>query len=70
MVVEVKVEGATFEASLPKPLFDVGNRGTFATWFNVTKDGRFLIPTISKPVEQSVGVPITVVLNWTVGLKK
>jgi len=34
---------------------------------DVSKDGRFLIPAA---VGQSANVPITVVLNWQVGLKK
>ncbi|MBZ5607139.1 MAG: protein kinase [Acidobacteriia bacterium] len=65
MVVEV-TGGAKFEASVPSPLFDTrltsGN-----TWFDVSKDGRFLIPA---SVEQSTSVPMTVVVNWTAGLKK
>jgi len=62
MVVEVK-EGGKFEASVPKPLFDIrtGPEG----WLDVCKDGHFLIPT---PVEASV--PITIVVNWTARLKK
>jgi len=62
MAVEVN-GGAKFEAGVPKPLFET--RG--ATFFDVSKDGRFLIPT---QTEQSAGVPITVVVNWTAGLKK
>jgi serine/threonine protein kinase len=62
MVVEVN-DGAKFEASVPKPLFQVP--GGYS-WFDVSKDLRFLIPT---PVEQSARLPITVVINWTAGLK-
>jgi serine/threonine protein kinase len=56
-------------AGAPKALFDpktghpAGARFPF-TYFDVAKDGCFLIP-----VEQS-GVPITVVVNWTAGLNK
>jgi eukaryotic-like serine/threonine-protein kinase len=56
-------------AGAPKALFDpktghpAGARFPF-TYFEVAKDGRFLIP-----VEQS-GAPITVVVNWTAGLNK
>jgi hypothetical protein len=67
MAVEVK-GGARFEAGVPKPLFDtrLGNlRGD--QWFDVTTDGRFLIPTL---LEQSAVAPLTVVLNWQAGLKK
>ena len=61
MAVPVKA-GSTFEAGVPKVLFEVP-RG----WFDVSKDGRFLV---SMPVEQSAIVQIAVVLNWTAGLKR
>jgi dipeptidyl aminopeptidase/acylaminoacyl peptidase len=63
MAVEVKT-GAKFEAGSPKSLFDAHLAGN---GFDVGKDGRFLIPV---PVEQGGATPITVVLNWTAGLKK
>ncbi len=66
MVVEAK-GGAKFEASVPKALFDVHTVNGLNFVFDVSKDGRFLIPT---PVEPSANVPMTVVVNWTAGLKK
>jgi hypothetical protein len=36
-------------------------------WFDVTLDGRFLIPT---QVEQTGNAPITVAINWQAGLRK
>jgi len=65
MAVEVK-GGAKFEAGLPKPLFDARIAGG-GTWFDVSKDGRFLIPV--QP-EQAANAPMTVVVNWTAALKK
>ncbi len=69
MAVEVKGDtakgGAKFEAGLPKPLFDT--RIPIFAWFDVSNDGRFLMPA---PVGQSANVPMTVVVNWTAGLKK
>ena len=64
MAVEIK-GGAKFEAGLPKPLFDVhiNNDG----WYDVSKDGRFLIPN---QIGQATSAPMTVVLNWTAGLKR
>lgn len=64
MVVEVKA-GDKFEASVPKLLFaaPIGPNH----WFDVSKDGRFLIPT---PVEQSANVAMIVAVNWVEGLKK
>ncbi|MEO8052798.1 MAG: protein kinase [Acidobacteriota bacterium] len=64
MAVEVKVSGKSFQAGVPKPLFEVAAQGQF----DVSKDGRFLIQV---PVEQgSANVPLTVVTNWQAGLKK
>ena len=63
MAAEVK-SGASFQAGLPKPLFNTRLAGTA---FDVSKDGRFLIPT---QIEQTSSAPITVVINWTAGLKK
>jgi Tol biopolymer transport system component len=63
MAVEVK-PGPKFDAGIPKPLFDTRRTGI---GYDVGKDGRFLIPV---PVEQSGTSPITMVINWTAGLKK
>ena len=64
MAVEIK-PGATFQAGVPKPLFDVRMLGG-NTNFEVSKDGHFLIPSL---LDQSA-VPMTVVLNWTAMLTK
>ncbi|HSR07214.1 MAG TPA: hypothetical protein VLM42_08700 [Bryobacteraceae bacterium] len=63
MAVAVKT-GPKFEAGVPKPLFDARLAGN---GFDVSKDGRFLIPT---QIEQAGSAPINVVINWTAGLKK
>jgi serine/threonine protein kinase len=65
MTVDVKA-GEKFEAGAPKALFEVRLVGqqTYA----VSPDARrFLFPTLS---EEVAGAPLTVVLNWTAGLKK
>lgn len=36
-------------------------------WFDISKDGRFLIPAA---VEESAGAPLTVVVNWQAELKR
>jgi hypothetical protein len=51
---------------VPKPLFDVRLAGGVNPWFDVSKDGRFLIPV----PEQTANAPMTVVVNWQAGLKK
>jgi hypothetical protein len=68
MAVDVK-PGSTFELTTPKALFqtqvvryEAPNRDT------VSGDGqRFLV---NSPVEEVRQTPITVVLNWTAGVKK
>jgi hypothetical protein len=64
MAVDIKVS-ATFEAGLPKPLFNTRLPPNNA--YDVGKNGRFLMPV---QIEQAGTVPITVVVNWTVKLKK
>jgi hypothetical protein len=67
MRVEVKA-GPKIDTGVPKPLFDNRARGTLlGAGHDVANDGRFLVPV---PVEQSGATPITVVINWTAGLKK
>ena len=62
MAVEVQ-GGFKFEPGVPKPLFDTASSSAF----DVSKDGRFLLPRL---IEQTGPVSITVVVNWTAGLKK
>jgi eukaryotic-like serine/threonine-protein kinase len=64
MAVDVK-SGSKFEASLPKPLFET--RSGDEWWFDVSSDGRFLIPS---PVERSAAPSMTVVINWQAAVKK
>ena len=63
--------GATFEAGVPKALFQTSFIGSPTGGFNhyaVTADGqRFLL---NVPTGEGSASPITVVLNWTAGLKK
>ncbi len=68
MAAAVNGKGANFEVGAVKPLFEArfvtGGRNQYA----VSADGqRFLINTTP---EQEATAPITVVLNWTAGLKK
>lgn len=65
MAVDV-ASGAKFQAGGPKPLFDSHFPGGLV-WYDVSKDGRFLIPVES---EQAANTPMTVVVNWTAALKK
>jgi hypothetical protein len=66
MAAEVKT-GSKFEAGVPKPLFNVRLSRGMDAWFDVTGDGRFLIPV---QVGQTSKAPITVVVNWQAGLRK
>jgi Tol biopolymer transport system component len=59
MAVEVK-EGPTF--AVPRPLFETRDLA-----FDVSKDGRFLIPTQR---EQAAAAPMNVIVNWMARLRK
>jgi Tol biopolymer transport system component len=68
MAATVNGKGTNFEVGAIKPLFEtriaMGGRYRYA----VSADGQqFLITTVQ---EQAASAPITVVLNWTAGLKK
>ena len=69
MVMDVSTEGQTFKFGVPKPLFDLvqeveGRRSRY----QVAANGqRFLV---NVPLKSTLSAPITVITNWTVGLKK
>jgi hypothetical protein len=68
MAVPVRT-GASIEIGEAKMLFSTGNPGlySFNDGFDVTRNGRFLIPVIAE--DSTSGQP-TVVVNWTALLKK
>ena len=68
MAAQVK-GGASFEAGTPAPLFEFRAGGYLTTpYYSVTRDGkRFLLSTI---VETVPNAPLTMVVNWTAGVKK
>jgi serine/threonine protein kinase/Tol biopolymer transport system component len=67
MAVEVSAtSSAKFDFTAAKPLFDAKISGNPWEQFDVSKDGRFLIPV---PVQEGAGTPITVVVNWPSLLK-
>ena len=64
----VNGKGSSFEVGAVKPLFQTRAVGPLGSPYDVSADGqRFLINT--RP-EQTAAVPITVVMNWTEGLKR
>ena len=69
MAVEVDGSSDTFEARVPRPLFEprVGAISGDSP-YDVAADGRrFLVKVL---VEETVPAPVTVVLNWTADLKR
>jgi hypothetical protein len=66
MAVPVKSTATTFEPGSAVALFETHTRGYVP--YDVAADGRFLINTVTEGVADSS--PITVVLNWTAGLRK
>jgi hypothetical protein len=69
--VPVTTDGPAFSAGRPRALFDVEvpePNPPFPTDYAVTADGqRFLVNTV---VDQPTRAALTVILNWTSGLKK
>jgi hypothetical protein len=65
MAVDIKL-GAQPQFGIPKILFRA-HLSTYSTTFDVTRDGRFLLPAL---VDQETAAPMTVVLNWPGLLKK
>jgi hypothetical protein len=57
--------GIKFDYTAPKPLFDAHIPPMVS--FDVSKEGRFLIPV---PLEQGGTAAINVIVNWTAALKK
>ena len=70
MAVAVKGDGTTFERGTPKALFDrrIPSFNTPLAQFAVSADGQKFI--VANPVADNATVPITVVLNWTAGVKQ
>jgi len=67
MMAAVNGKSGSFEVGAVKPLFQTHATGSRYE-YDVTADGqRFLINTAP---EQTASAPVTVVLNWTAGLKK
>jgi eukaryotic-like serine/threonine-protein kinase len=70
MAVEVKGDGSTFEAGVPKALFELLRIPGPGSWnsYAATADGqRFLVTSL---LEEATSTPTTVVLNWTADLKR
>jgi hypothetical protein len=58
--------GVRLEVGQPKVLFDSHIAGAFNDRFDVSKDGRFLVPTRA----EKSSAPLTIIVNWPSGLKK
>jgi eukaryotic-like serine/threonine-protein kinase len=69
MVVDIKVTGTTLDPGTPKRMFTypTGNPGAYATTPNAD---RFLWAAVPGALSQTGDTPLTVVLNWTAGLKR
>jgi len=67
MAVAVKTTGSSFDADVPRPLFDTQPMVTGRNRYLVSPDGqKFLISTLNVTTSQ---LPITVVLNWLASVK-
>jgi hypothetical protein len=71
MAAEVNIKGDTLESGAVRPLFGpLLNGGSFANGYqyDVSADGQRVL-VVTTP-NQSTGQPLTLVQNWTTGLKK
>jgi hypothetical protein len=67
MAAAVNGRGTSFEVGAVRPLFDTRQAGVRYA-YDVTADGqRFLVNTA---VEKADAAPITVVVNWTAGMRR
>jgi Tol biopolymer transport system component len=66
MAVAIRNNGGNLEIGTPRVLFDSKFSAFTNAGFDVSKDGRFLIPA----QEQGSALPMTLVVNWQAGLKK
>ena len=76
MAVDVKTDGAMFQASVPHALFDVPGiqangpgPGGLSGSYSVSANGQKFLVGI-QPVAAEVSNPLSIVLNWTATLKK
>jgi len=74
MVVDVRTEGAMFQASVPHALFDVPafrvgfpGPGNLTGPYSISPDGQRFLAAIQPAAE--VSNPLSIVLNWTAMLK-
>jgi Tol biopolymer transport system component len=61
--VDVKTDGPSFQAGVPRPLFEAHAEGSTGNTYVVTSDGqRFLVLAVTD--EKTPSAPIDVVVNW------
>jgi hypothetical protein len=75
MTVDVTTTGVTFEASVPRALFDIAGSAVGLVGptsrsgaFIPSADGQKFLVALQPPGQ--ISNPLTIVLNWTAGLKK
>jgi len=70
MAVDVKGSRSGLEVGIPKLVFEAPQARTASgrNRYDVTDDGKRFLMFV--PVEETVGSPMTVVVNWTAELKQ
>jgi len=69
MAATVNLKGGSFERGAVKPLFQAPPNNVRYSYAVSADDKRFLIDTVPRQASSS-STPITVVVNWTAGLKQ
>lgn len=79
MAVPVKTAAGSLEPGAPQPLFETRVAGPLldatapalgAHFYDVSADGQRFLIISSAVVREDTPAPITVVLNWTAGLRR
>lgn len=67
-VVQVRESSNAITFSNPKPLFETRGISGLGSSYDVNRDGQRFLMLV--PIEETFPSPLTVVVNWTAGLKK
>jgi hypothetical protein len=69
MVAAVSRQGEAFSVGVVAPLFPLRPSGTLGSVYQVSPDGKRFLVNMA-PLVEAAPTPITVVVNWTAGVKR
>jgi dipeptidyl aminopeptidase/acylaminoacyl peptidase len=69
MAATVSPQGEAFNVGVVAPLFPLRPPGTLGSFFQISPDGKRFLVNMA-PLVEAAPTPITVVMNWTAGIKR